>query len=160
MICIKNMMRYLISRTEDYTYKAMSVIKFHIPVTQQLRDDEKVDFPNGNINFDLSHGLAGPLLALTKAFNKKIYAEGLEEAINKFFSIYDTFQITEQCIVRWPTQLCVFDFHNKNFCKRDSIDIRGLIEFVNALVLIVILIFSIKLILKLLLLNYIRKQLK
>ncbi|WDV47623.1 hypothetical protein PV797_08040 [Clostridiaceae bacterium M8S5] len=102
---LKYLAKYLINLTNDYSYKGNSVMRYHITREKQFRDDEKERFKNGNLNFGLSHGMIGPLIALSK-FSKLGYdVEGLDESINKLFSVYEQFKVYIDNIAYWPGQL-------------------------------------------------------
>lgn len=102
---LEKLIEYLVELTKCHQYMEHSVINFHLTKENLFREDEKVEFPNGNINFGLSHGMLGPLVALTKAYRKGIKVEGIESAINELFDIYDKFKIYHEGIAAWPTQL-------------------------------------------------------
>ncbi|MBU5483725.1 lanthionine synthetase C family protein [Clostridium sp. MSJ-11] len=102
---LKKLIEYLVELTKYHQYMGCSVINFHLTKENLSREDEKLEFPNGNINFGLSHGMLGPLLALTKAHSKGMEVEGIESAINELFGIYDQFKIYHNDIAAWPTQL-------------------------------------------------------
>ncbi|MBM7870400.1 hypothetical protein JOC70_001885 [Clostridium pascui] len=109
---LEKLIEYLVELTKYHQYMEHSVINFHLTKENLFREDEKLEFPNGNINFGLSHGMLGPLVALTKAYSKGIEVEGIESAINELFGIYDQFKIYHGNVATWPTQLS-FDSYIK-----------------------------------------------
>lgn len=115
IIQLKQLIEYLVGLTKYYEYEGHSVIKFHLNNENQFRDDEKLEFPNGNINFGLAHGMIGPLIALTKAYSKEIKVKGMEYAINTLFELYDKFKIYNGNIAAWPTQLSLEDYIKGEF---------------------------------------------
>jgi hypothetical protein len=96
---------YLINLTKYYNYEGNSVIKFHITRENQFRDDEKERFPNGNFNFGISHGMMGPLVALSKAFSLGYKVDGLKESIVELAELYERFKVYKGNISLWPSQL-------------------------------------------------------
>ncbi|QXM06243.1 lanthionine synthetase C family protein [Crassaminicella indica] len=107
---LEKLIKYLIELTNYHEHMDNSIINFHIIKENLSREDEQLEFPNGNINFGLSHGMLGPLVALTKAHNKEIRVEGIENAISTLFDIYDQFKVYRNDIAAWPTQLSFENF--------------------------------------------------
>lgn len=112
---IKILVKYLVSLTKKYNYQGDLVPKFHIPVEEQGREDEKIEFSNGNLNFGLAHGMIGVLVVLAKAKSKGIEVLNQDQAINCISGIYDKYLVIEDDVVRWPTQLALEDYLNGNF---------------------------------------------
>lgn len=119
---INLILEYLINLTRYHKYNDNYVINFHIAREEQFRLDEKETFPDGNFNFGISHGMLGPLIALSKAYNLGYSILGIQNAIDELFSIYGIFKKYNKGIPIWPTQLQYKDFINKSF----TYDIREL----------------------------------
>ncbi|WMM25772.1 lanthionine synthetase LanC family protein [Tissierella sp. MB52-C2] len=102
---IGGVISYLVSLTKLYNYKGNSVMKFHITRDNQFRDDEKERFTNGNFNFGISHGIMGPLVALSKAFSLGYKVDGLKESIVELAELYERFKVYKDNISLWPSQL-------------------------------------------------------
>ena len=102
---LENIISYLVGLTKYHDYKGKSVIKFHITRENQFRDDEKERFPNGNFNFGISHGMMGPLVALSKAYSLGYNVDGLKESIGELAEIYERFKVYKDNIPLWPSQL-------------------------------------------------------
>lgn len=107
---LEKILDYLIGLTKYHKYKERNIINFHITRENQFREDEKEKFPDGNLNFGLSHGMIGPLIAMAKAHNKGIKANGLNDAIVELFNIYEKFKKYKGNIAFWPTQLAYKDY--------------------------------------------------
>lgn len=116
-----NIINYLVHLTETHLYKGKEVINFHLVCEEQFREDEKITFPNGNLNFGISHGMLGPLIALTKAYKKGFKEKNVENAIHKLFSLYEEFRRYDKQVPVWPTQLKYEDYISKRFTE----DIRA-----------------------------------
>ena len=84
-------------------------------IRDRFREDEKISFPNGNLNFGVAHGMVGPLVSLCKAYNVGYRVKGIEDAIKKLFDIYDIFKRYDNGIPIWPTQLKYEDFIENKF---------------------------------------------
>ena len=102
---LENVISYLVSLTKYYDHKGNSVIKFHITRENQFRDDEKERFIDGNLNFGISHGMMGPLIALSKAFSLGYKVDGLKESILELTELYYRFKVYKDNIALWPSQL-------------------------------------------------------
>lgn len=101
---IKRLAEYLVSLTHCCEYKGHEVLNFYISyenLFQSLQDE----FPNGNFNFGLSHGMIGPLIALCKAWAKGVRTDDMDEAIEIIFRIYETFYVKRNGVVVWPAGL-------------------------------------------------------
>lgn len=105
--------KYLLFLAEDHTYNNINLINFHITYENQF-DKEKLKFPQGNINFGLSHGIMGPLIALSKAYEKGINLKGLEKSIIKLFQLYEDYKIYCNNVPFWPSRLPLNEFINKD----------------------------------------------
>lgn len=104
---------FLISLSDDYLYNDQNIIKFHIKHENQYNEELKGRCRNGHINLGLSHGVLGPLVALSKAHSKGYTSEQLTEAINKLFQLYVDFEYEQEEILFWPGQLPYEDFVDK-----------------------------------------------
>ena len=95
------LVRYLTSLTDKYQYKKEQVLRFHIPKANLYTDFERKLYPNGHLNFSLSHGMLGPLIALGKAKRNGIELKGMNEAINtiqELYNRYETMQNQKSCL--------------------------------------------------------------
>ena len=116
---IIRMAEYLVSLTHCHEYKGHKVLNFYIPyenLFQSLQDQ----FPDGNFNFGLSHGMVGPLIALCKAWAKGIRVDGMDEAVDTLFSIYETFYIESDDVVIWPTCLSLESYLTGSCTAKDT----------------------------------------
>ncbi|MBU5438429.1 hypothetical protein KQI42_10440 [Tissierella sp. MSJ-40] len=107
---LEDVISYLVDLTKYYNYKGNSVMNFHITRENQFRDDEKEEFPNGNFNFGISHGMIGPLIALSKAFSLGYKVDGLKESIVELFGLYEKFKVYKDNIALWPSQLSLEEY--------------------------------------------------
>ncbi len=78
---IEEVLGYLIKVTENKQIKGKIVPGWHIRRENQIREEEKLKFENGNFDFGLSHGIAGPLAAMSLAYQKGYRVKGQKEAI-------------------------------------------------------------------------------
>lgn len=111
---IQSSLDYLIGLGMNHKYLDFEIGNYHIPSEQQVLKDDRVRFPNGIINFGMSHGVAGPLLVLSKAYAKGYRTDNLEKAIYNFFDIYQTFQKKIEGVLYWPGQLSLEEYIERN----------------------------------------------
>lgn len=116
---LKDVISYLIDLTKLYNYKGNSIMRFHINRENQIRNDEKEEFLNGNFNFGISHGMIGPLIVLSKAFNLGYKVDGLQESIVELFRLYEKFKVYKGNIALWPSQLSLEEYLIGK-CKKEN----------------------------------------
>jgi hypothetical protein len=77
------------------SYKNINGI--HIPnwhiQSENIDEDSKMSYPRGYLNLSLAHGIAGPLVILSKAYKKGIIIKGQREAILNIVNIYRKFSL-------------------------------------------------------------------
>ena len=83
-------------------------INIRVLCEQQFLEKEKIDFPEGHMNFGLSHGILGPLLALSEIY-KNIDEINLRCSIIKIIkfglAIYEKYSYIKNEVIKWPSQL-------------------------------------------------------
>ncbi len=65
-------------------------------------DDERQQYPNGNLNCGLAHGIPGPLAALSIAWNVGYRFAGLREAIVSLSQWVLRHQMADEWGINWP----------------------------------------------------------
>lgn len=105
MWSIKKIISYLVSLAKAKDHNGTAIINFYITSENQATDEAKIDYPNGNINFGLSHGMIGPLIALSKAYKLGIVVDDLKESIETIANIYEKYKCVKDGIPLWPAQL-------------------------------------------------------
>lgn len=78
---IKLVLEYFIEKTEYKTMNDKEVLKWHIPAKNLFLDYEKDMFPDGVLNLGLSHGIAGPLVVMSKAYSNGFKSKELKKSI-------------------------------------------------------------------------------
>lgn len=101
---------YLTDLCSDYNYKGFMLPKFHIKSENQIRDDEKIDFKNGNINYGFSHGMGAVLLFLSKSYSLG-YISDIKK-IEYIFKLYEKNEILRDGYFMWSTQQSFEEFIN------------------------------------------------
>ncbi len=74
--------KYFISLTEKIEFKEYKLPRYYIKNENQFTDFDKKLYKNGCINFSLSHGIAGPMLIMSKAIKLGIEIPKQRKAIN------------------------------------------------------------------------------
>lgn len=110
---LRNLIRFLIYLSEDYSYWGKQILRYHIRRRQQFLPAERKMMKQGHINFGTAHGVAGPLVALAKAKRQGIQEMYLEEAIWKLFRLYEELCVEDNGIVRYPRRLPIDCYTSK-----------------------------------------------
>lgn len=116
---------YLI-RVGSYKKKGIYEIPvWHIKADNIVKEDERKRFPQGYLNFSLSHGIGGVLVALSLALIKNIELSGQKDCINKILLEYKKNVVLEKEIVYWHGQLAYNNYisgesNNDDLLKRMS----------------------------------------
>lgn len=111
---LDDMLRYLVRLANEKSDPDRHPIGYHIIGKNQTRNDEKLLFPEGHLNFGLAHGMIGPLISMSRAKEKGIVVKGLEEAIQTLISMYEQFVEIRNGVSFWPTQLSIDDYYTKS----------------------------------------------
>lgn len=77
-------------------------------------------YPNGAVNFSLSHGLAGPLSALADVERKRMGSSNSKKAISKLLNLYNDNGIALNEKIWWPTRKGKNDINSYNEFPRAS----------------------------------------
>lgn len=120
---VEDLLIYLVNITEYTKVNNETVPGWYIKQENQFRDDEKETFQNGNFNFGLSHGIAGPLVAFSLCYKKGIKVNGQREAIDLIIkSFKNIVRLNKNGVPFWPGQFALEDYLNNN---TSTIDIKS-----------------------------------
>lgn len=109
---VKRICKYLIHIHYSYRQGEGWVIK----CKNQIREEDKVIFPEGSIDFGMAHGIIGVALFLSKAYSNGIIEQKQEEVINEILQIYEKLKkrgIDERYM--YPSQLSKQQFVNREW---------------------------------------------
>lgn len=115
---IKDVLGYLLKITERKLVNGKIVPGWHIRRENQIREDEKVRFKNGNFDFGISHGIAGPLAVMSMAYQKGYRIEGQKEAILSIVEEYERLSLHFKDYTLWQGQ---YSFENYLQSQQDPI---------------------------------------
>ena len=73
----------LVRMTDDILIDGHSVPGWYIPAENQFTDIERTEYPMGNFNTGMSHGIAGPITILSQCIMNGIEKTGQKNAIKK-----------------------------------------------------------------------------
>lgn len=115
---IEEMVNYLIwlSYIDD---ENENIYNFYISAEEQFTDRDKEEFPNGNINFGMSHGIIGIAVALSKAYEMGYRAEEIKKAVETIVGIYDDFKVQKLGIPYWPSLLSYESYMERTVKSRE-----------------------------------------
>lgn len=82
-LALKEIIEVLINLFNINELDDRKIPNYYIPYSKQATELDKEIYPNGCLNFSLSHGISGPLFVLLKAKKYNFSIEGLDEAIEK-----------------------------------------------------------------------------
>lgn len=116
----KKIGEYLVYRCQKIDYENEEIPGFYIPRENQFLDTDKKNFPKGNFNIGLSHGVPGILLALCLLKKRNFDIKGLDEAIYMCSDFLLGFLDTENN--RWGAYVSFEDFCGKKIGKIDTRD--------------------------------------
>lgn len=104
------MVNYLIYLTKFHKYGGYLISNFHIPKENLYTDLEKRLYQNGYLNLGLSHGMLGPLLAMSKAKLKGLETTELSKAIETINTIYNRFMKFIDRRPVWPCYIAPMEY--------------------------------------------------
>ncbi|MFL0498827.1 hypothetical protein BTA37_30055 [Priestia megaterium] len=123
---VKEILRYLVDLTKEFEYENYSIPGWYISKDNQFLENEKEEFPLGNFNLGLSHGIAGPLALLSQAYNNNVHVEEHITAIEKIVSFYLKWASKDGTGVVWPNRVKLEElievdlredsFNNESWC--------------------------------------------
>lgn len=116
---IESILQYLVNITNKKYINGQWVLGWHINRENQFRPDEREKYINGNFNFGMSHGIAGPLAVLSIAYIGGYQVKGQREAIVTITEEYRKLASYDRGYVLWPGQ---YSFENYILGKRTFVD--------------------------------------
>ncbi|GED57199.1 lanthionine synthetase C family protein [Brevibacillus formosus] len=102
---LNKVLSYIIQLTKNIHFNGESVPGWHIRSENQFLEFEKKRYPNGNFNFGISHGIAGPFALLSLALLEGIEVEGQRDAISKLCSYYEKWKTEDEHGPIWPERI-------------------------------------------------------
>lgn len=114
-----DLVRYLVEITQVKIVKGTKVPGWYIDQVNQINEEDKKKYTMGSFNYGISHGIAGPLFALSVAWEKGIRVEGHLEAIGRILAEYKKVARNENEIL-FPTILSFEDYANDNFTLKEE----------------------------------------
>lgn len=112
--CIKKILNYFIKLTDDIEISNYKVPGWYISSMNQPFEEQRLIYKNGNFNFGLAHGIAGPLVILSLAAKKGIEIPEQKEGIYKILSNFKEYKFTNRDgLVYWPGRLKFENYINK-----------------------------------------------
>jgi len=118
-------LKKLIELTQVITVNEREIPGWYITAENQFSEQEQQIYPKGNFNTSLSHGVAGPLVILSKAYMEGVVVSGHEEAISRIVKFYQDFRSNDGKRDFWKGQLSLNEVvegevSNENVIRRDA----------------------------------------
>lgn len=135
LLKIKEILNVIVSLSDDYQFKGMNIIRFHIKQEQQYQKSERDEMINGHINLGMAHGIMGALIVLAKAYKLGIFQR--RDTILKLYHIYKKFEKRNGEILRYPRRLSVEKYNegkwndlnmNCGWCYGNISIVRGMMK--------------------------------
>ncbi|AUN12748.1 hypothetical protein RSJ21_19760 (plasmid) [Clostridium botulinum] len=110
---IKDILKYMISLTENINLWGHSVPKWYITQQNQFIKSDKEIYSKGSFNFGMSHGITGPLSFMAIALINGIEIYGQKEAMEKIISTLNLFKYNLEGTIYWPGRIKFEEFITK-----------------------------------------------
>ncbi|MCR5835334.1 MAG: lanthionine synthetase C family protein [Lachnospiraceae bacterium] len=104
----KSIGEYLVFRCKSIQYKNIKIHGLYIPKDNQFLEQDRENYPEGNYNLGLSHGIPGVLIALCMLKKHKYKIEFLDEAIESCATLLYKYISKEE--KRWIGFLSMEDY--------------------------------------------------
>ncbi|MFZ5818124.1 MAG: lanthionine synthetase C family protein [Bacillota bacterium] len=95
-------LNYLVALTQPVTINGHSVPGWYVPVERQYLESDRLQYPQGNFNVGMSHGIAGPLALLSLAALHGVAVDGQREAMERVASWLLQVQLRDSMGGYWP----------------------------------------------------------
>jgi lantibiotic biosynthesis protein len=102
---LTHVLQYLIDITNPIKIQDNWVPGWYIPAEYLFNDDDRINYPLGNFNCGMAHGIPGPLALLSLAYLKGIRLDGQKEAISNISSWLLKWKIKDEYGDFWPYQI-------------------------------------------------------
>lgn len=107
---LRNIGRYLLELCSDKVYKGVKLPRWHINPELQYSEYDSEMFPDGSINLGLAHGIAGPMMLLSKIYSSGIAEEKYLLAVKRQIDFYKSFMFFDaNGVIYWPKKVSYKD---------------------------------------------------
>lgn len=107
-------------------FNGSSIPRWHIAASNQFHEHERLNYPNGNFNMGISHGIAGPLSLMSISVLQGLGSDRLLQDIYKLSEWLSSWIIHNQMGTFWPSRVSYeelqrgeLNLENRGF-RRDS----------------------------------------
>lgn len=111
---IEDVLGYLIKLSENKLINGKIVPGWHIKNENQIHKNEKLKFKNGNFDFGVAHGIAGPLSVMSLACKMGYCIDGQKEAILSIVEEYERLATHFNNCTFWRGQYSFEDYLQSN----------------------------------------------
>lgn len=115
---MRKIIEYFVQYLEEYEFNGVLVPKWYIR-PEQLIHYGKENFPEGNMDFGLAHGIAGPMMSLSKIYSKNKDIR-IFEILKQLIALYSKFKFMDDGIAYWPAHLSLESYRNSEV-KRNEV---------------------------------------
>jgi hypothetical protein len=96
---------YLVELAKPTTRDGIAAPGWFVPQANQMTVADAKEFPSGNFNSGLAHGVAGPLALLSLAYRAGHRRDGQAEAITRIAGWFTDIAVTEGSATKWPARI-------------------------------------------------------
>lgn len=111
----------LVSLTGDILVQGYRVPGWYLPAENQFSRLEQEIYPAGNFNTSLSHGVAGPLIVLSKFYSAGIRMEGQRDAIEAIVDFYRRCRSSDGRRDFWKGQIDFYELAEEKITEKNAV---------------------------------------
>ncbi|MEU0273323.1 lanthionine synthetase C family protein [Streptomyces sp. NPDC006307] len=97
-------LRHLVRLTEPVRVDGHEVPGWWVPPELQISERDRRDYPRGDLNLGMAHGIAGPLAVLCSAYEAGREVEGLREAVERIADWLLGWTLRDEAGPYWPAR--------------------------------------------------------
>ena len=121
-ILYNNIAQYINKIVKDTNYYNWKIPGWYVNKKNQNTLLDAADYPDGNINYSLSHGIAGPLLSISILMKKNISENCCKISIKRIIDEYRKIGLVgnkyDNCV--WPGIIDINDYISKRYDKQPN----------------------------------------
>jgi lantibiotic biosynthesis protein len=100
----------LLSSLAELTHLKDGVPRWFMPASSFSQEEMRLEFPDGNLNCGLAHGIPGPLALLSLAWGSGKRVAGIKDAIETIAEWLLVHRVTDEWGTGWPAAVPVITF--------------------------------------------------
>lgn len=102
---LKELLHICVALSRPLTIGKYTVPGWYIPSHYQFTEQDKKNYPKGNFNLGMAHGVSALLAFLSLSFSQKVYVEGQSEAIERISTWLQSKKIESNHQIHWSDRI-------------------------------------------------------